>query len=155
KELEKLTMIIKPGNPITPESIEENIGISKDFNNFELQEAIGRNEILKAQRIVNYFGQNHKDNPMVVTLALLHGFFSKILQYHALGDKSKNNVASKLGIHPYFVNDYATAARNIPMKKASRNIALLRQTDAMSKGVGVANISQGDLLKELLMKIMN
>ncbi len=155
KELEKLTLIIKPGNPITPESIEENIGISKDFNNFELQDAIGRNEVVKAHRIVNYFGQNPKDNPMVMTMALLNSFFSKILQYHALNDKSERNVASKLGINPYFVKDYVRAARNIPMKKASRNIALLRQADAMSKGVGATNISQTDLLKELLVKLMN
>jgi DNA polymerase-3 subunit delta len=155
KELEKLTLIVEPGKPITPEIIEENIGISKDFNNFELQNAIGERDIPKAHRIVNYFGQNPKDNPMVVTTAILHNFFAKILQYHSLGDKSKNNVASKLGVNPFFVKDYAMAARNIPMKKASQNIAFLRQADAMSKGVGAANVPQGDLLKELLVKIMD
>lgn len=154
-ELEKLMLITGSGNPITPEIIEENIGISKDFNNFELQNAIGERNIPKAHRIVNYFGQNPKDNPMVVTTAILYNFFSKILQYHSLGDKSKNNVASKLGVNPFFVKDYALAAKNIPMKTASRNIALLREADSKSKGVGAANVPQGDLLKELLVKIMN
>lgn len=154
-ELQKLQLICKPENPITPELIEENIGISKDFNNFELRKAVGEQNVEKAHRIVNYFGQNPKDNPMVVTIGLLFGFYSQVLQFHSLADKSKGNVAATLKINPYFVGDYVTAAKNIPMKKASRNIALLREADIKSKGVGAVSIPQGDLLKELLVKIMN
>lgn len=101
-ELQKLQVICEPGTNITPELIEENIGISKDFNNFELQKAIGvRNEV-KAHQIVNYFAQNQKDNPMVMTVSLLYGFFSKLLQYHGLNDKSQESVAKLLKIHPFF-----------------------------------------------------
>lgn len=154
-ELEKLQLISKAGAKITPELIEENIGISKDFNNFELLKAIGQRDVLKAHRIVNYFGQNPKDNPMVVTISLLFRFFSQVLQYHSLSDKSKGKVAATLGINPFFVGDYVTAGQNYPMKRASQSIALLREADVKSKGVGVNSISQGDLLKELLVKIMN
>ncbi|CAL67279.1 DNA polymerase III subunit delta [Christiangramia forsetii] len=154
-ELEKLQLICKPGTTITPEIIEENIGISKDFNNFELRKAIGEKDSLKAHRIVNYFSQNPKDNPMVVTISLLFSYFSQILQYHGLNDKSKGVVAKQLKVSPYFVSDYVSAARNYPMKKVSHAISLLQETDVKSKGVGATNIAQGDLLKELIVKIMN
>jgi DNA polymerase III subunit delta len=153
-ELQKLQLIVPEGSLITPELIEENIGISKDFNNFELRKALGERDVLKAHQIINYFSQNPKDNPMVVTISLLYGFFSQILQYHGIGDKSKANVAKTLKVSPYFVSDYVTAARNYPMKKASYAVGFLREADVRSKGVGAANVPQGDLLKELLVKIM-
>ncbi len=153
-ELQKLRLICPEGTNITPEIIEENIGISKDFNNFELRKAIGIKDDLKAHRIINYFSQNPKDNPMVVTVSLLFSFFSQLQQYHALGDKSKSNVAKVLKVNPYFVSDYSTAATNYPMKKVSRAISYLRDADVQSKGVGAANVPQGDLLKELLVKVM-
>ncbi|TFH34212.1 MAG: DNA polymerase III subunit delta, partial [Bacteroidia bacterium] len=107
-ELEKLLITIPRGTKkITAKDIEEKIGISKDFNNFELQGAIGKRDIARAGRIVNHFEHNQKDNPFVVTVATLFGFFRKVLIYHFLGDKSKNNVASALGINPFFVTDYA------------------------------------------------
>lgn len=153
-ELTKLQLICPEGTQITPELIEENIGISKDFNNFELRKAIGLRESFKAHRIINYFAQNPKDNPMVVTISLLFSYFSQIMQYHGLADKSKANVAKQLRVHPYFVNDYVVAARNFPMKKVSEVISLLHEADVKGKGVG-ANVSQGDLLKELIVKILN
>ncbi len=154
-ELEKLQLICPQGTTISPEIIEENIGISKDFNNFELRKAIGEKDSLKAHRIINYFSQNPKDNPMVVTISLLFSYFSQILQYHGLNDKSKAAVAKQLKVSPYFVGDYVAAARNYPMKKVSHAISLLQETDVKSKGVGANNVPQGDLLKELLVKIMN
>ncbi|MCX2680810.1 DNA polymerase III subunit delta [Galbibacter sp. EGI 63066] len=152
-ELEKLQLIIPQGQEITPQHIEENIGISKDYNNFELRKAIGERNVVKATRIVNYFAQNPKDNPLVVTVSLLYNFFSQLLQYHGLKDHSKSSVASALKINPYFVGEYQTAARNYPMKQSSRIIAHLRDVDVKSKGVGAASISQADLLKELLTTI--
>lgn len=152
-ELEKLQLIIKPGDQITPQLVEENIGISKDFNNFELQNAIGERDIKKAFAIVQYFSQNPKNNPLPMTIALLYGFFSKLLKYHALTNKGE--AAKALGVHPYFLKDYHTAARNYPMKKVSSNISVIREIDMKSKGVGAANMPQGDLLKELLVKIFN
>lgn len=154
-ELQKLQLIAPKGTQITPELIEENIGISKDFNNFELRKAIGMRDTVKAHRIINYFAQNTKDNPLVVTVSLLFGYFSQILQYHGTADKSKANVAKVLKVNPYFVADYVLAARNYPMKKVSQNITYLRETDVKSKGVGATNIPSGDLLKELVVKIMN
>jgi len=154
-ELEKLQLIIPEGTQITPEHIEENIGISKDYNNFELRKAVGERNVAKVHRIVTYFGENPKDNPMVVTVALLFNFFSQLLQYHGLNDHSPRAVASALKINPYFVNEYVSAARNYPMKKVSGVIAPLREFDVKGKGVGANAIPQGDLLKELLVRIMN
>ncbi len=153
-ELQKLQLITPKGTLISPELIEENIGISKDFNNFELRKAIGMKDEVKAHQIINYFSQNPKDNPMVVTVTLLFSYFSQILQYHGLTDQSKANVAKVLKVNPYFVSDYVVAARNYPMKKVSVIIGFLRDADVKGKGVGAANVGQGDLLKELLVKIM-
>ena len=154
-ELEKLQIILPKGTQITPEHVEENIGISKDYNNFELRKAIGERNVVKAFKIVQYFGDNEKDNPMVVTVALLFAFFSQLLTFHGLSDKSPRNVASVLRVNPYFVNDYITAARNFPMRKVSGIIAILREFDVKSKGVGSNAVSKGDLLKELLVRIFS
>ncbi len=153
-ELNKLQIILPKGTQISPENIEENIGISKDFNNFELRKAIGDGDIRKAHQIVNYFAENPKDNPMVVTVSLLFNFFSQLLHFHGMTDRSPRNVASALKINPYFVNEYITAARNFPMRKVSEVVAILREFDVKSKGVGSNAVPQGDLLKELLVKIM-
>jgi DNA polymerase-3 subunit delta len=152
-ELEKLKIVIPKTQEITPEAIEKNIGISKDFNNFELKKALGERNVMKAARILNYFAQNPKDNPFVLTVTLLHSFFTQLLQYHGMKDQNPKNVASVLGINPYFVSEYQIAAKNYPMKKVSSIIGHLRELDLKGKGVG-ANLEQGDLLKELLVKII-
>ncbi len=154
-ELEKLQIILPKGTQINPQHIEDNIGISKDYNNFELRKAIGERNVLKAHQIINYFADNPKDNPMVVTVSLLFNFFSQLLHFHGLHDKSPRSVASALKINPYFVNEYVEAARNFPMKKVSSVVATLRDFDVKSKGVGANAVPQGDLLKELIVKIMN
>lgn len=154
-ELEKLKIILPKGHTFTPNDIEENIGFSKDFNNFELRKAIGEKNQLKAYQIIDYFAQNPKDNPLVVTTGLVFGFFSQLLQYHGLKDKSQANAAKILKINPYFVKDYEVAFRNYPMKKVSAIVAALRTLDVKSKGVGAASTSQHDLLKELLITIFN
>lgn len=154
-ELEKLQIILPSDTQITPEHIEENIGISKDYNNFELRKAVGERNVLKAHQIAHYFAENPKDNPMVVTVTLLFNFFSQLLHYHGLQDKSPRSVASALRINPYFVNEYVSAARNYPMKRVSQVVSVLRDFDVKSKGVGSYGVSQGDLLKELLVRIMD
>ncbi len=153
-ELDKLTSVLKEGTIISPNHIEENIGISKDFNNFELRKAVGNKEVVKANRIINYFSQNPKNNPLVMTISLLNSFFTQLLMYHGLQDKSKASVARALGVNPYFVDDYVSAARNYPMRKVSQVIGFLRDSDVKSKGVG-ANQSQADILKELIFKILH
>jgi DNA polymerase-3 subunit delta len=152
-ELNKLQLVLSKEKEITALDIEENIGISKDYNNFELKKAIGERNILKATRILNYFAQNPKDNPFVVTVTLLNTFFTQLLKYHGMSDHNPKSVASVLGINPYFVNEFQVAARNYPMKKVSQVISSLRELDLKGKGVG-ASITQADLLKELLVKII-
>ena len=154
-ELDKLKIILPKGHTFTPKDIEENIGFSKDYNNFELRKAIGEKDQLKAYKIIDHFSQNPKDNPLVVTTGLVFGFFSQLLQYHGLKDKSQFNAAKVLKVSPYFVKDYEVAFRNYPMKKVSAIVASLREIDLKSKGVGAASISQHDLLKEMLIKIFN
>ncbi|NJB35741.1 DNA polymerase III subunit delta [Croceivirga sp. JEA036] len=149
-ELEKLYLVLKKNTEITADNIETHIGISKDYNNFELKKAVGERNFEKASRIVAYFAQNPKDNPFVVTISLLNNFFIQLLQYHGLTDHSQRNVASSLGVSPYFVKEYQTAAKNYPMKRISGIIAGLRKLDLMGKGLGAQNLSQADLLKELL-----
>lgn len=153
-ELDKLMLVLPKETIITDAHIEENIGISKDFNNFELKKAIGEKNVLKANRIINYFVENPKKNPTVMTISLLNGFFTKLLLFHGLKDKSKNSVAKALGVSTYFVDEYFLAARNFPMRKVAQVIAALRDADVKSKGVG-ANQTQEDILKQLLFKILH
>lgn len=152
-ELKKLQLVVPAKSEITPDMIEEHIGISKDYNNFELKKAIGECNMAKAGRIINYFSQNPKDNPFVLTISLLHTFFAQLLQYHGLTDHSPKYVAGVLRISPFFVSEFQVAARNYSMKKASQIISQLRELDLKGKGVGAQNMSQADLLKELLAKI--
>ena len=153
-ELSKLMLILPKETIINDKHIEENIGISKDFNNFELRKAVGDKNIEKANRIINYFAENPKNNPLVMTISLLNGFFTQLLMFHGLQDKSKSSVAKTLGVSPYFVDEYFSAARNYPMRKVAQNIAFLRDADVKSKGVG-ASQSNRDILKELLFKILH
>ena len=152
-ELEKLQIIIPKGNTITAKHIEDNIGFSKDFNVFELRKAIGDRNQLKAYQIAQYFADNPKDNPMVVTTSLVFSFFVNLLQYHGLKDKNPKNVASVLKVNPYFLKDYDIALKNYPMKKVSGIVAKLRDIDVKSKGVGANSLSNHDLLKEMLVSV--
>jgi DNA polymerase-3 subunit delta len=154
-ELEKLQIILPVGSVISAKDIEENIGFSKDYNVFELRKAIGERNQLKAYKIAENFAQNPKDNPIVMTTGLVFGFFIQLLKYHGLKDKNPKNVASVLGVNPFFLKDYDVAIKNYPMRKVSQIVASLRDTDVKSKGVGANSMSQADLLREMLYKIFN
>ncbi len=155
-ELDKLLITLPRENPvITNTLIEKNIGISKEYNNFELQKAIGEKNILKANMIVNYFSGNPKDNPVTLTIASLFSLFTRILTYHFITDKSKNNVAAILKINPFFVKDYETAALRYSVSKTVKIIDLLRTFDMKSKGYGDSSTEPGDLLKELVYRILH
>ena len=154
-ELEKLQIILPKGSTIMPKHIEENIGFSKDFNNFELLNALGSRNQLKAFQIAQYFSDNQKANPLVVTTSTVFGFFIKILKYHGLKDRNPKNVASVLGVSPYFLKDYDLALKNYPMKKVSQIVSAIRDIDVKSKGVGANALSQSNLLREMLYKIFN
>ncbi|MDO9154035.1 MAG: DNA polymerase III subunit delta [Paludibacter sp.] len=155
-ELDKL-LLTKPANVtrITPEHVEKNIGISKDFNVFELQAALINKDVLKANRIIRYFANNKKANPMVVVLSQLFSFFSNVMMYHYLPDKSQGTVASELKINPYFVKDFQKAAQAYNAWKTMNIISDIRETDARGKGVESNGVEDGDLLKELIFKIMH
>jgi len=152
-ELDKLAIILPQGSTITPDVIEENIGFSKDFNVFELRKAIGERNVKKAYQIAQYFADNPKDNPLVLTVGQTFGFFIQLLKYHGLKDRSPKSVASALGINPFFVKEYDVAIKNYPMKKVSQIVASLRDIDVKSKGVGANGLPPGDLMKEMLAKI--
>jgi len=155
-ELNKLIITLPGGKPvITTGLIEKNIGISKDYNNFELQKALGERNILKANMIVQYFSSNPKDNPLTLTIASLFSYFSKLLTWHYLTDKSKNNAAAALKVNPFFVRDYETAASKFNVSKTLQTISLLRVFDMKSKGFGDMGSEPGDLLKELVYKILH
>ena len=155
-ELDKLIITLPPEKPvITISLIEKNIGISKDYNNFELQKAIGEKKVLKANMIINYFANNPKDNPITLSIASLFGYFSKLLTYHYLTDKSKNNVAAALKVNPYFVKDYENSAAKYNVSKTVQVISLLRTFDMKAKGYGDPGTEPGDLLKELVFKILH
>lgn len=155
-ELDKLIITLPEGKPyITTALIEKNIGISKDYNNFELQKAIGEKNILRANMIVHYFADNPRDNPLTLSIASLFGFFSKLLTFHYLTDKSKNNVAAVLKVNPFFVKDYESSASKYNVARTVQIISLLRVYDMRSKGFGDAGTEPGDLLKELVFKILH
>jgi len=155
-ELDKLLITLPAGKPVINTSlIEKNIGISKDYNNFELQKAIGEKNILKANMIIRYFAENPNDNPITLTIASIFSLFTKILTYHYLTDKSKNNVASVLKIHPFFVRDYEFSAMKYNVTKTILIISFLRTYDMKTKGFGDVSTDQGDLLKELVYKILH
>ena len=154
-ELDKLAIVLPKGSTITPKLIEDNIGISKDYNVFELRKAIGEKDQLKAYKIADYFAQNPKDNPLVMTVGLVFGFFTQLLQYHGIKDKNPANVAKMLRVNPYFLKDYDIALRNYTMRKVSGIVATLREIDVKSKGVGANALPQSDLLREMLVKIFN
>lgn len=141
-------------NTIDAALVERNIGISKDYNIIELQSALIRGDIARAHRITQYFAST-KDHVMVRELAPLQTFFSNLLMYHYLPDKSQANVAKELGINPYFVRDYATAAKRYPAGKTFLIIGYLREMDARYKGINNPSAKDADLWKELIYKIMH
>jgi len=154
--LDKL-LITMPANEkkITLEHIEENVGISKDYNIFELRKALGEKDILKANRIIDHFSRNPSDNPMVLVIGSLCSYFVALLTYHYLSDKSQSAVASALKVNPYFVKDYAAAAQKYPAQKIIKIISFLREFDLKSKGIGSSSASNGDLMREMIYKVLH
>ncbi|MCX6247763.1 MAG: DNA polymerase III subunit delta [Bacteroidetes bacterium] len=156
-EISKLVINIPEKQEITEEYVEKNIGISKDYNVFELQKALGRKDVLKANQIINYFAANPRENPLVKVIPLLFSFFSKILIYQDIPDKSRNNAAAALSINPFFVMDYQQAAGSFSRGKVISIISLLREYDLKSKGVDNNGTSfpDGELMKELIFRILH
>ena len=154
-ELDKLMLIVKKEEKITASIVEKNIGISKDYNIFEFQQALGSKDILKSNQIVNHFAANPKNHPLVVTLGMLFSFFQKLMTYHSIKDKNRNNVVAELKVNPYFVNQYSSAARNYSQSKLFDIFTYLKQYDLKSKGVNNTSTKDGELLKELVYRILH
>ncbi|MCC6911397.1 MAG: DNA polymerase III subunit delta [Flavobacteriales bacterium] len=154
KEVEKLCLVTDEGGVISSEVIQRFVGISKDYNIFELQNAIGTRNGAKAQRIAAHFASSPKDNPLPVTLGVLHAYFTKLAQVHAFAGKSQSEVASALKVNPYFVKDYMAQSRNYSMGRIVEAQRHLRQCDLRSKGLGGDGSDPGELLRELLAKVM-
>ena len=156
-ELEKLIITLPKGHTrVTPEQIEKNIGISKDYNNFELRNALVEKDVLKANKIIKYFEENPKTNPIQMTLSLLFGFFSNLMLAYYAPEKSEQGIANMLGLRtPWQAKDYLAAMRRYNGVKTMQIIGEIRYADAKSKGEGNPSLSDGDILRELVFKILH
>jgi len=153
-EIDKLLEIKKKEKIIELDDIEKYIGISKEFNNFELRKALGEKNYNKAFQITQYFSENPNSNPIVVTISIIFDFFNKLLLFHSNNTLNDTKIASLLGINPFFIKEYKTASINYDLKQVVRIISILRDYDMFSKGVGVKKVDPS-LLKEMVVKIIN
>ncbi len=154
-EINKLMINSSIGKKITPSIIQQNIGISKDYNIFELQKALGEKDIIKCNRIINHFSKNPKNNPFILIISSLFSYFQKIIIYKTLKDKSVQNISAKLGINPYFISQYKHAVNNYSIEKLIQIFKYIKLTDLRSKGVNNNSVSEKELLKELVYKILH
>ncbi|MBA9077423.1 DNA polymerase III subunit delta [Rufibacter quisquiliarum] len=154
-EIEKLAINMKPGQTIDEGLVQENIGISKEYNIFELQNAITRQDVLKANRILNYFESNPKDNPLIPNLVLLFSFFSKLLTLHLLPQVNEQTVAKSLGNRGFLAKEYMQALRNYPYGRVLQIIGFIHQADLQSKGITGGSMADAAILKELVFKVLH
>jgi DNA polymerase III subunit delta len=155
KELEKLAVLIEKGTIINENHIEENIGISKDYNVFELTNAVANKDNLKALKIVDYFEHNPKAADLVFVISNLFKFFSQIMRIHFLPNKSREAVAKALGVHPFVAGELTNAKNKYDPRKIAANIALIHEYDLKSKGVGNTSATQGELMREMVYQLIH
>ena len=153
-EIIKLMTIKKDDKNIISDDIEMYIGISKEFNNFELRKAIGEKKYVKALQIVQYFSENPNSNPLVVTISTIFDFFNKLLIFHSNSSVNNKKMSVLLGVNPYFLNEYDIASKNYNLKSVVKIVSLIRDYDMFSKGVGVKKVN-ADLLKEMVSRLIN
>ncbi|AZA57891.1 DNA polymerase III subunit delta [Chryseobacterium shandongense] len=154
-ELNKLKIILKPGETLDGKIVEDHIGISKEYNVFELQKALGTKNANAAFKIAHFMGKNPKNNPFVMMLASLYNYFSNVIIYNTMAGQPPQVIAVQMGVNPYFIKDYVESARLYPLKHATRVISILREFDMKGKGLGAVNMSEAELIKELVYKIIN
>lgn len=153
-ELDKLVVALPKQKKIDDADVERNIGISKDFNVYELQNALGRRDAMKAMQIVQHFGES-KDNPLFLTAISLYGYFTKILKVHYATDPSQNALAVAIGVSPYFVRDYQLASKNYTIGDCVRCISILREYDLKSKGYQIGDTPEKELYREMIFKLLH
>ena len=156
-ELDKLIITLPAGSKrVTPEQIERNIGISKDYNTYELRSALVAKDVLKANKIIKYFEENPKNNPIQMTLSMLFGFFSNLMLAYYAPEKTEQGIAAQLGLKsPWQAREYITAMHQYSGVKVMQIVGEIRYCDARSKGVDNSSLSDGDLLRELIFKILH
>jgi len=154
-EIDKVLMNLGDSDQVNEGHIHRYVGISKEYNTFELQKAIGMRQSARALKIVRFFAENPKNNPLVLVLYSLHTYFSKLMTIHTSGAKSKDSVAKVLGVNPSFAGEYLTACRNYNLSIVLRNLDFIYQADLQSKGIGSVNMKEKEVLTELIYKLMN
>lgn len=157
-ELDKLAINLEAGTEVTRQHIEENIGISKDYNVFELQKALGQKDVLKANRIVNYFASNPKKSPLPMVTGSLYNYFSKIYMLKSLRNAPDQEIMKALNLRSaFFLKEYRLAVRHYPLREVEKVLDLLKEFDLKSKGVGYISTGKpdGELLKELVWRILH
>ena len=154
-ELDKLSLLIQKGTTINEVHIEENIGISKDYNIFELTNSLGTYDVPKAFRIVKYFEHNPKAAPLVMVVPTLFKFFSQLMRIHFLQNKSKEAIASALKVHPFVAGELLSSSKIYNPKKIAANMQILNEYDLKSKGVGAAGTNESELMKEMIYRLMH
>jgi DNA polymerase-3 subunit delta len=155
KELEKLFIIVKEGEQINEKHIERHIGISKDYNVFELVNAVLEKDILKANRIIKYFAENPKATHITVVLGSLYGLYQRLFKTHFAKTNDPGVLAKKLKIHPYPAKELLLNKKKHPAKMISRNFSILREYDLLSKGVGTGGTSESELMRELIFRLLH
>ena len=155
-EMDKLAINLPQGTTIDEKHIQDNIGISKDYNVFELQKALGQRSVLKTNRIIQYFVANPKKNPLVMVVGTLYNYFSKVYMLHFLRNLSDRELSSALKLRSeFFLREYKSTARNYNLNKTQNVISILKEYDLKSKGVDSDSTTEGELMKEMVYKIMH
>lgn len=154
-EINKIAINLKDGEEITPEHIQKYVGINKDYNVFELQKAISTGDVLKVNRIVNYFAANIRANSIIPMIAVLFSYYTKLLLLHSAKDKSESGLARAMGLPPFVVKEYKVAAARYPIQKVMQSISFLREADLRSKGVNSGSMPEEEILRELVFKLMH
>ncbi|MDX1628050.1 MAG: DNA polymerase III subunit delta, partial [Fulvivirga sp.] len=154
-EIDKMLINFKEKVEIDEHVVQQYVGISKDYNVFELQKALMVKDVVKANKIINYFEANARKNPIIPIIATLFSFYSKLLMAYSTQDRSERNLASVLRVNPYFIKDYVTALRYYDMQSVIRNISFIKQADLKSKGVNNVSADEGQILKELVFKLIH
>ena len=151
-EIDKMSINLKEGSQITQSDVANHIGVNKDYNIFELQNAIGRLNHTKINKIVNYLLANTNENPIQAMLPNLFAYFVKVIITAQLKDKTNESVASAIGVSPYFAKDYIYASQIFPLEKLYQNIEMIKDYDLKTKGLG-SNFDNNELFKELIFKL--
>lgn len=154
-EIDKLVISLSVGESITVEKVMNQVGVSKEYNIFELQKAVINKDSLLANKIVNFYASNTKKNPIIPVVAFLFSFFSKLLAATQAPDKSEKGLASELKVSPYAVRDYSMALRQYPLPKIIDNISFLKEADLKLKGVNSGTQDEGQVFRELVYRLMN